>query len=63
VALNVALNLILMWPLKLGGLALATSISAIFNFTMLYVRLQKKLGDFGTKSIADLFWRLYLPAL
>ena len=28
----IVLNLILMWPLKIGGLALATSIAGIFNF-------------------------------
>lgn len=50
--LNVVLNLMLMWPLKLGGLALATSIAAVFNFTVLYILLKRKLGDFGTNIIA-----------
>ncbi|NQT21863.1 MAG: murein biosynthesis integral membrane protein MurJ, partial [Candidatus Omnitrophica bacterium] len=38
-AINVVFNLILMWPLKIGGLALATSIAAIFNFVALYILL------------------------
>ena len=35
IPVNVILNLILMGPLKHGGLALATSISAIFNLILL----------------------------
>jgi putative peptidoglycan lipid II flippase len=41
---NVLLNLILMFPLKLGGLALATSLSGIFNFFALFYILNKKVG-------------------
>lgn len=43
-ALNVILNLILMGPLKHAGLALATSIAAIFNCLVLLVILKKRLG-------------------
>ena len=49
-ALNVALNLILMGPLKHAGLALATSLAAIFNCLVLLVILKRRLGRFeGTK--------------
>ncbi len=48
---NVVLNLILMWPLKVGGLALATAVAATLNFIMLYVFLTGKIGDFGTRDI------------
>ena len=58
VVLNVILNLILMWPLKLGGLALATSISATFNMVVLYILLRKRIGDFGTSRIMDSFARV-----
>lgn len=51
--LNIILNLALMWPMKVGGLALATSISATFNFIALYILLRRRLGDFGTKDAAD----------
>ncbi len=38
IGLNVVLNLILMWPLKQGGLALATVLSASFNnLTLIYI--------------------------
>jgi len=60
--LNVALNLILMWPMKLGGLALATSISATVNFLILYHILKKRIGRLGTKEIADSFIRVFLAS-
>lgn len=63
VIVNVILNLILMWPMKLGGLALATSISSSFNFMMLYILLRSKLGDFGTKVIIDSFLRILAASL
>ena len=63
VILNIILNIVLMIPLKLGGLALATSISAIFNFIILYLLLEKKIGDFNTKTIADSFFRVLLASI
>lgn len=41
---NVALNLLLMKPLKIAGLALATSVSATLNAVLLYVFLVKCAG-------------------
>jgi len=58
VIINIILSLALMRHLKLGGLALATSISATFNFVALFILLRKKLGDFGTRSIVDSFLRV-----
>ena len=49
--LNIILNLILMGPLQHGGLALATSIAAIFNLTILIYLLRKRLGLMGGKII------------
>ncbi len=48
---NLVLNLILMWPLKIGGLALATSIAAVTNLVILYVILNRRIGDIGTNTI------------
>ena len=62
VLVNIALNLMLMWPMKLGGLALATSISATFNILMLYRALRRRIGDFGTASIVDSFLRVLLAS-
>lgn len=61
--INIVLSLIFMFPLKVGGLALATAFSATFNFVALYVLLIKKIGDFGTKQILDSFLRVLLSAL
>jgi putative peptidoglycan lipid II flippase len=60
--LNVILNVALMFPLKLGGLALATSIAAVFNFIALYVLLGRRLGDFGTKFVIDTFLKVTLAS-
>lgn len=59
VILNIILSLALMWPLKLGGLALATSISATFNFIILYIALKNRIGDFGTARIINSFFRVF----
>jgi len=53
VIINIILNFVLMRPLKLGGLALATSISASVNFFVLYVLLARRIGDFGTRAIVQ----------
>ncbi len=49
ISLNIALNLILMEPLGVGGLALATAISSWTNAALLYLilkkRLREKIGD------------------
>ena len=49
--LNIILNLVLMGPLKHGGLALATSIAALFNVILLIHFLRKKLGLMGGRKI------------
>lgn len=62
-AINLLLNLLLMWPLKIGGLTLANSIAVTFNFVLLYVLLFKKIGDFGTGQIIDSFLRVSAASL
>jgi putative peptidoglycan lipid II flippase len=49
--LNMVLNLILMGPLKHGGLALATSLAALFNVALLIYHLRKRLGLMGGRKI------------
>ncbi len=44
VAINIALSVALMWPLKLGGLALAAAISNSLNAGQLLWRMQRRLG-------------------
>ncbi|MFH1995487.1 MAG: murein biosynthesis integral membrane protein MurJ [Candidatus Omnitrophota bacterium] len=62
VVLNIVLNLILMWPLKIGGIALATSIAAIVNFCMLFYLLRKKIGGPPLKDILDPLYKIVASA-
>ena len=61
--LNVILNLLLMFPLKVSGIALATSVSGIVSFILLFALLKKKIGDFGTKEITVSFIKIMLAGL
>ena len=63
VVLNIVFNVALMYPMKLGGLALASSLSAVFNFVVLYIFLEKKLGDFGTRAIVFYFLKIMIAGL
>lgn len=49
--MNAVLNIILMRYLGVGGLALATSISAWSNMLLLFKTLRKKIGDIGEVNI------------
>lgn len=49
---NVVLNLMLMWKLKVGGLALATSIAATMNFFILLLILKERIGGVDGRRIA-----------
>ncbi|MBU1726097.1 MAG: murein biosynthesis integral membrane protein MurJ [Candidatus Omnitrophica bacterium] len=60
---NIVLNSILMFPLKIGGLALATSISGINTFLILFFLLKKRLGDFYVGEIVVSFLRILLASL
>ncbi|MEW5804649.1 MAG: murein biosynthesis integral membrane protein MurJ [bacterium] len=50
--LNICMNIVLMWPLKHGGLALATSLSSTFQFFFLAYYLRKKMGPLGGRKIS-----------
>lgn len=52
VIINIILNIVLSRFLGIGGLALATSISAIFCTALLFINLRKKIGQFGIMSIS-----------
>ena len=60
---NIILNAALMWPLKIAGIALATSISGIITFVVLFVILKKKLGDFYSKDIISSFTRILAASI
>ena len=61
--LNIILNALLMFPLKIGGLALATSISGIISFFFLFAILKQRLDGFGENQILKSFLRIFAASL
>jgi len=44
---NTAISLLLMGPLRVGGLALSLSLSQVLNFVLLFLWLERKVGPLG----------------
>ncbi len=63
VTLNIVLNIILSRFIGLGGLALATSISALFCTFLLFISLRKKIGPFGLLEITRSFVKIVVASL
>lgn len=63
VILNIILNIILSKYMGIGGLALATSISAIFCTGLLFISLKKRLGPFGMKNTIISFIKILFASL
>ncbi|PIQ88115.1 MAG: murein biosynthesis integral membrane protein MurJ [Candidatus Omnitrophica bacterium CG11_big_fil_rev_8_21_14_0_20_43_6] len=61
--MNIILNASLMFPLKIGGLALATSISGIASFFFLFFNLRQRLGGFGGHKILKSSLRILAATL
>ena len=49
--LYILLSILLMNPLRVGGIALALSIASVFNLAVLFFLLEKKIGHIPKKSI------------
>jgi len=62
-ALNIIFNAALIFPLKIAGIALATSVSGIITFFILFFLLEKKIGYFGRKEILVSFLRVLAASL
>jgi len=60
---NVGMSLLLMGPLKHGGLALATSIASALNVLILHMILRKKLGSYLDKSFFTSLRKTILASL
>jgi len=56
--LNIILNAALMFPMKIGGLALSASISGIFNFLALFFILRKQIGSLDGYRILSSFLKV-----
>lgn len=63
VSMNIILNIVLSKYMGLGGLALATSISAIFCTVLLFISFRKKVGSFGMKHITISFIKVLCASL
>lgn len=63
VSTNIVLNIILSRFLGIGGLALATSISAILGSTLLIISLRKKLNHFSFRKIFKSWIKIFLASL
>ncbi len=61
--MNIILNIILSKYMGIGGLALATSISAIFCTILLFISFRKKIGSFGLKNIVISFIKIVCASL
>jgi len=56
--MNIVFNAILIFPMGLSGLALATSISGVGTFFILFLALKKRLGGFDVRAVVDSFLRI-----
>ena len=61
--MNIVLNIVLSKFMGIGGLALATSISAIVCTVLLFISLRKKIGFFGMNNIGISFVKALLSSL
>lgn len=62
VVLNIVLNIVLSKFWGIGGLALATSIAALFSTFLLFVTLRRKIGHFGLKNLALSFIKIVIAS-
>ncbi len=60
---NIILNVILMGPLRHGGLALATSLSSLLNVSLLIYILRKRIGRIGGRKILFSFIKLLIVSI
>ena len=61
-AANVAINFIIVWPMKLPGLALSTSISSTLNSVQLYLAVRRRIGR-SEKRLRDWAFRVIVASL
>jgi putative peptidoglycan lipid II flippase len=59
---NAVLNVTLMFPMKISGIALASSIAAMVNLGLLYRLLSARLGGFEG-YFKDFLWKLFLAGI
>ena len=57
---NVILSAILMFPLRISGVALGSSLAAVFNFGLLYCRFIKRVGKIDFQDTKTQFLKILL---
>lgn len=60
--LNVLFNSILIFPLKIAGIALSSSLSGIISFVILFTLLKKRLSPLPIKDITSSFLKILLSS-
>lgn len=63
VVLNIVLNIVLVKVMGHGGLALATSLSALICIVLLFISLKKKIGYYGQDKIKSTFIKILVASL
>jgi putative peptidoglycan lipid II flippase len=63
VIVNLGAGLLLMGPMKQGGLALATSLAAAFNVALLFAILIRRLGQFPSAEFAGSLAKIFIASL
>lgn len=61
--LNIVFNSILMFPMKLSGIALANSLSGIICFIVLLKTLDKKIGGIDIKGLVKFFFKVLFASV
>jgi putative peptidoglycan lipid II flippase len=61
--INGTLNYLLMKPLQVRGIALATSISSAVNFFVLLYMLRQKIGKIGFRKITHMFYSIVTASI
>ena len=62
VFVNICLSILLMYSLRIGGLTLASSISATINVCSLHYFLKKRIGDFSAPGFLNFAWKIALSS-
>jgi putative peptidoglycan lipid II flippase len=57
--INLMFALVLVWRMKQGGLALANTMSAVFNVSLLFYALRRKLGRLEFGALRQMLWPIF----
>ncbi len=61
--LNIVLNAVLIFPMQISGIALATSLSGIISAAVLFIILNRRLNGIDLKGILSSVLRIFLASL